>query len=260
MSYKCSNCGSDLTYLNDDIHLFCEFCRSKVINSDVLNREKRVIIDVGDYKYFKICDEDVKVLAIVVDNDLDHQAKLLNDMFALIKKKEFEEAKKIVYILDRKLNCYNTSFNSLLRVGMILIKFELSDVDEIKSRTRPMNDENLAYLIKGSSIMGDKIVAYNQRIITNNKKMMLENVEKEANIYFKVTEENKELMAKTNDDYRRYLKMVKVYINDFAKTHDVCDVYFSKRDEQASSNLEREDYNDYMVLNDDVFDYYSMFE
>lgn len=249
--FKCPQCSGELSYLEGQPFVICDYCGSKAVLPNMPTIVRKIVVELGDHREITVRGETIKVSPYVGDQDLDEQAELLDEMFRLISIGEFEEAKKLVYIVDRKINIYNSGFIALQRVGMTMIKFKFKTEEDILKRTRPINDENLAYIIKGASLFADKIAAYNQRVITQNKKQMLEKVNQEASKYFG---------NKSSDDFGRYQNSVAIYAEDFSKTHDVTDVYFSKDDEQMSSRKEPEDYKDFMIPNEEVFDFFSMFE
>lgn len=333
--FKCPQCAGELRYLENQPFIICDYCGSKAILPDTPQVVRNVIVSLSDERFITVRGEEVKISPYVGDTNIEEQAELLEEMYRLISLGEFNEAKKLVYVVDRKINVYNSAFIALQRVGMIMIKFELKSEDELLNRTRPINDENLAYIIKGASIFADKIVAYNERLEYRNKKEMLDKVNASAEKYFnkntvdssqinklkktidknddeivickqkqleienivvkkgifggmfnkkpkevkcefdyakkikilefdnkKLFEDIKEIKNIKHDDYsyEHYKNSVLSYAEEYAKTHDVCDVYFDTHNEQMSSKKEREDYDDFNIPNEDVFDFYSMFE
>lgn len=348
--FKCPQCGGELSCLENQPFTICDYCGSKAILPDMPQVIRNVIVQLSDERFILVRGEKVKISPYVGDNDIEDQAELLEEMYRLISIGEFDEAKKLVYVVDRMINIYNSAFIALQRVGMIMIKFNLKTEEELLKRTRPINDENLAYIIKGSSIFADKIVAYNERLEFRNKKEMIEKVNASAKEYFyekandnsqirklkkeiaevkaeieeckqkqaeqeyektetevvlekkgffgglfnkkaKIEEESKDEWEEVQEDYGKRIKMLQEdieelleeideIINDdtkdysydhyknsvesdakeFSKTHDVKDVYFDTDDERMSSRKDREDYKDFNVPNEEVFDFYSMFE
>lgn len=250
-NFKCPQCAGELVYLEEQPFVICDFCGSKAVLPDMPPIVRKVVVQLGDDRFVTVRGEEIKVSCYVGDKDLDEQADLLDEMFRLISIGQFEEAKKLVYVVDRKINIYNSGFIALQRIGMLMIKFNYSSENDILKRTRPINDENLAYIMKGSSLFGDKVMAYNDRVKYLNKKAMLEKAEKSATGFFGNT---------TSDDYNRYKNGVDSYAEEFSKTHDVSDVYFCKDAEQLDSKKYPEDYNDFMLPNDDFFNFYSFFQ
>lgn len=247
--FKCPQCAGELSYLENQPFVICDYCGSKAVLPDMPKLIKKVVIKLGDEKFIKVLDENVKISPYVGDSDLDEQVELIEEMYRLISSHQYNDAKKCVYVLDRKINIYNSAFIAYLRVAMILIKFEYTSIENILERKRPINDENMAYLIKGSCILGDKVLTYNDRIIYQNKCAMIDKVNAQAKVYFK-----------NNDDYNRFKNGLESSAHEYSKTHYIDDVFFDHVYEEMSSKIAREDYVDFMISNDEVFDFYSIFE
>lgn len=248
--FKCPQCAGELNYLENQPFVICDYCGSKAVLPDMPQVSYNITVSLSDEKFITIRGEQVKISPYVGDTDIQEQAELLEEMYRLISIGQFDEAKKLVYVVDRKINVYNSAFIALQRVGMIMIKFGFKTEQEILNRTRPMNDENLAYIIKGACVLADKIVAYNERLEFRNKKEMLEKVNASAKEYFCKKSSNnskinaiREKIAKNQAEIEKYEREIIEQENETQAKSGLFDNLFGKKDtKKIKDDCEKVDY------------------